>query len=90
MSKGCMNCGGSCCGCQEASVEATRKALPTNYEYIKDASLNSLAELLTDFAIDVLSKPDWYRQNLGLADNTLMKKWLQAEMMFEKIGEIGI
>ena len=90
MSKECMNCCGSCCGCHEASVEATRKAPPTNYEYIKDASLNSLAELLTDFAIDVLSKPDWYRKNLGLADNTLMKKWLQAEMMFEKVGEIGI
>ena len=80
-----MNCCITCGKCSENVNKPT-----TNYDYIKNASLNSLAELLTDFAVDVLSKPDWYKQNLGLADNTLMKKWLQAEMMFEKIGEIGI
>ena len=79
-----MNCCAACGKCSEGVSKPT-----TNYDYIKNASLNSLAELLTDFAIDVMSKPEWYKHNLGLADNTLMKEWLKSEL-FEKVGQIGI
>ena len=61
----------------------------TNYDHIKKCDINALAVLLTDLAVDVLSKPDWYHQNLGLYNNTLMKQWLEADI-FEKIGEMGI
>lgn len=63
--------------------------MTTNYEHIKNCDINALAELLTDLAVDILNKPDWYHQNLGLSNNILMKKWLESNI-FERIGEMGI
>lgn len=76
-----MNCCQCCC--------KEEKEVVSNYDYIKVASLNGLAELLTDLVVDVLNNPEWYRENIGLVENSLMRSWLRADQ-FDTVGKMNI